>query len=213
MPSTKKTYRHSEEFARRALAIREMSLGNQHPDVAMSLHVLAMIALAQHDFAKAETSYKRALAIRERYLPPSHSGIVSVLKNLGISYYLQAKYQQAEETYSQLEGIAEIVGNTPDMMLSWRQRSWIRLRERKFKECEKYTVIALQRMKDLEIQDKETTDSLNLSLFSCYVAQKNFVKAAQTLPSTAVTIGKRFLKKNGVKTFVDKSQLTKMPAI
>lgn len=195
----RKDYRTAEDYAKRGLTIREQSLGEKHPDVAMSLHVLAMIALAQHDFARAEACYKRALAIRERHLPPNHSGIVSVLKNLGISYYLQAKYAQAEEIYTQLEGIAEIANNTADMMLCWRQRSWIRLRERKFRECEKFTVTALKRMKDLDIQDKETVDSLNLSLFSCYVAQKNFVKAAQTLPATAMTMGKRLLKKNAPK--------------
>jgi tetratricopeptide (TPR) repeat protein len=196
----KKEYGQAEELARRALAIRETSLGATHPDVAMSLHVLAMIALAQHDFAKAETSYRRALTIREKYLPPSHSGILSVLRNLGISYYCQNKLAQADETYNQLEGIAEIAGNNQDMLLCWRQRSWIRFREKRLKECEKFAVRALERMKELEIQDKTTTDSLNLCLFSCYMAQKNYVKAAQTLPSTAITMGKRLFNKNGAKT-------------
>ena len=82
------------------------------------------------------------------------------------------------------------------MLVAWRQRSWIRLRERKLADCENYTQMCLQRIKERGIEDKDSKNSLVLCLFSCYVAQKNYLMAAKALPGTAFAVGKRLLDEN-----------------
>jgi len=181
----------AEKCARRSLALRESYLHNDHPDVAVTLHIIAMIELRKGNFASAERAYRRALMIRERTLPPGHSGISSVLKHLGVTYYCQNKFAEAEEVYTQLEGISEIGANTPDLLTAWRQRSWLKLRAGKLDECQSFTVGALKRMKELGVYDKKTNESLMLSLFSCYLAQKKYLLAAKTLPGTALAVGRK----------------------
>ena len=54
----------------RALAIREASLGLQHPDVAVSLNNLASLLHAQGEHAAALPMFQRAFAVHEAWLGP-----------------------------------------------------------------------------------------------------------------------------------------------
>jgi tetratricopeptide (TPR) repeat protein len=53
-------------LAQQALAIRERTLGPNHPDVATSLTNLALLYASQRRYAEAEPLYRRALAIRAK---------------------------------------------------------------------------------------------------------------------------------------------------
>jgi tetratricopeptide (TPR) repeat protein len=53
---------------KRALAIRQKSLGPDHPSVATSLQNLGRFYQLQGRYADAELLYKRSLAIREKAL-------------------------------------------------------------------------------------------------------------------------------------------------
>ena len=53
---------------RRALAIREITLGPDHPDVATVLNGLAVLLSSKGDYAEAEPLFRRALQIREKAL-------------------------------------------------------------------------------------------------------------------------------------------------
>ena len=64
-----------EPLYKRSLAIRETSLGSDHPDVAITLNVLAGLYQAQGRYAEAEPLYKRSLAIREKALGPDHPDV------------------------------------------------------------------------------------------------------------------------------------------
>src|SRR5580658_3420397 len=63
-------YAEAIPLAQRALAIREKALGPNHPAVAQSLNILALLYDGQGRYAEAEPLYKRALAIREKALGP-----------------------------------------------------------------------------------------------------------------------------------------------
>jgi tetratricopeptide (TPR) repeat protein len=57
---------------RHALAIREQALGHDHPDIAISLNILALLYSVQGKYAEAEPLYQRALAIREQQFGRQH---------------------------------------------------------------------------------------------------------------------------------------------
>jgi tetratricopeptide (TPR) repeat protein len=63
-------YSEAIPLAQRALAIREKSLGPDHPDVATSLNNLALLYNNQGRYADAEPLYKRSLAIWEKASVP-----------------------------------------------------------------------------------------------------------------------------------------------
>ena len=65
-------YPTAEPLFQRALAIREKTLGPDHPDTATSLNNLAELYRSQGRYQEAEPLYQRALAIREKALGPDH---------------------------------------------------------------------------------------------------------------------------------------------
>lgn len=75
-------YAAAEPLYRRALAICEVSLGPDHPEVAKSLNNLASLLEDTGCAAEAEPLYRRALAINEASLGPDHPAVATVLNNL-----------------------------------------------------------------------------------------------------------------------------------
>src|SRR6266704_2949364 len=61
-------YSQAEPFYQRALAIREQTLGLQHPDTAQNVAYLAKLHQQKHNYAEAKTLYQRALLILEKAL-------------------------------------------------------------------------------------------------------------------------------------------------
>jgi Flp pilus assembly protein TadD len=100
-------YTGAEPPIERALAIREKSLGPEHPDVAKSLNSLASIYDSQGKYAEAELLDKRALAIREKSLGPEHPDVAKSLNSLAIRYRVQGKYAEAEPLYKRSLAITE----------------------------------------------------------------------------------------------------------
>jgi tetratricopeptide (TPR) repeat protein/predicted Ser/Thr protein kinase len=70
------------ELGRRALAIRERTLGPDHPGVAQSLDLLSNAHFALGDYASAEAEDARALAIREASLGAVHPDLAFNLSDL-----------------------------------------------------------------------------------------------------------------------------------
>ncbi len=97
-------------LAQRALTIYEQVLGQEHPDVAISLDTLADLYLSQKNYSQAEPLYQRALAIREKMLKQEpRIGVVTSLNNLATLYKEQAKYSAAEPLQERALAIYEQV--------------------------------------------------------------------------------------------------------
>ena len=79
-----------------ALAIREKTLGPEHPHVAQSLHNLASLYQAQGNYSQAELFYQRALTIKESSLGLDHPAVAGSLNNLAVLYQVQGNYAQAK---------------------------------------------------------------------------------------------------------------------
>lgn len=63
------------------LAIREKTLGPEHPDTALTLNNLAMLYSNQGKYEEAVPLYQRALAISEKALGPEHPNTIVIRKN------------------------------------------------------------------------------------------------------------------------------------
>jgi tetratricopeptide (TPR) repeat protein len=79
---------------RRALEIREKSLGKDHPSVVTSLINLALLYMAQGKYDKAEPMYRRVLKINEKSPGKNHPSITTLSKNLAA--LLRKKDRKAE---------------------------------------------------------------------------------------------------------------------
>ena len=100
-------YPEAHTFYEKALAIREKSLGPEHPDVALSLNNLALLYDTEGQYPKAEPLYQRALAIREKALGPEHPDAAASLNNLAQLYRAQGQYAKAEPRHQRALAIQE----------------------------------------------------------------------------------------------------------
>ena len=75
-------YFEAEPLYRRALAIWETNLGQDHPQVAIGLNNLALQLQATNRLGEAEPLFRRALAIAEATLGPDHPDVAIDLNNL-----------------------------------------------------------------------------------------------------------------------------------
>lgn len=100
-------YPEAQSFYEKALALREKTLGPNHPDVAVSLNNLAGL---YHDlglYAKVEPLLQRSIKILEKSLGPSHPDVAVCLNNLATLYYTQGQYAKAEPLYQRSLEIGE----------------------------------------------------------------------------------------------------------
>ena len=100
-------YEQAEPLLKKALGIREKTLGPDHPDVAEVLHVLATVDLEAGRRAEAEALFRRCLAIREEALGPGHPDLASTLNNLGSFYSSEGRFAQAEPLFARALAIRE----------------------------------------------------------------------------------------------------------
>jgi tetratricopeptide (TPR) repeat protein len=89
-------YEDAEMEHRRALALREKTLGPEHPDVAASRNNLANVLSAQGKHEDAEMELRRALALYEKTLGPEHPHVATSRNNLALILKALGKYADAE---------------------------------------------------------------------------------------------------------------------
>jgi tetratricopeptide (TPR) repeat protein len=78
-----------------ALAIREGTLGTNHPELARSLDGLGAVLVQQAEYVQAEAVLQRAVAIHERGgTAPAELG--ASLSELGLAYAGLRRYDEAE---------------------------------------------------------------------------------------------------------------------
>ena len=96
---TQGRYPTAEPLHKRSLAVREKTLGPEHPDVAQSLSNLALLYHDQGKHGEVELLLRRSLAIKEKALGPEHPDVGLALKNLAILHYEQGLPDQAEPLF------------------------------------------------------------------------------------------------------------------
>ena len=94
-------------LARRALEIREQTLGRMHTDVAHSLDTLASLLRDTRDLAAAEALFRRSVPILEQARGPRHVDVAVALNNLAQLLSLGGDYAGAESLYRRALAIKE----------------------------------------------------------------------------------------------------------
>jgi CHAT domain-containing protein/Tfp pilus assembly protein PilF len=131
-------YSEAERLVQRSLAIREKSLGKDHPDVALSLNNLAALYEAQGKYSEAAPLYQRSLAIVEKALGKDHSDVATSLNNLALLYKKQGKYSEAEPLYQRSLAIDEkaLGKDHPDVAKSLGNLATLYVAQGKYSEAE-----------------------------------------------------------------------------
>lgn len=97
----------AEELYLKALFIREIKLGKDHPDYAGVLNNLAGIAQFKGEYAKAIEMFQQAIKIFEKTFGKENVKYARSLHNLGNVYFDTGEYDQAELLYSEALKIRE----------------------------------------------------------------------------------------------------------
>lgn len=143
-----------------ALAIREKTLGENHPAVAATLNNLAVLYGKRGKYKDAEPLCKRALEIRENVLGKNHPDVAKQLNNLAllcqnqvrliqyllqinvcdilIRYFFQTKYEEVEMYYQRALEIYEMkLGpDDPNVAKTKNNLASCYLKQGKYKEAE-----------------------------------------------------------------------------
>ncbi|MGJ5634439.1 tetratricopeptide repeat protein, partial [Nostoc sp. CALU 1950] len=89
-------YDKAAPWFKQCLEITKKRLGEEHPDVALSLNNLASLYYSQGRYSEAEPLYIQALALWRKLLGEEHPDIALSLNNLALLYYSQGRYSEAE---------------------------------------------------------------------------------------------------------------------
>jgi esterase/lipase superfamily enzyme/Tfp pilus assembly protein PilF len=100
-------YAAAESLYRRALAIREKTLGLEHPETAYSLNNLGALYAIEGRNEEAKVLYQQSLAIREKVLGPNDAGIAITLNNLAALEQRQGQLAQAQRLYERVLSIRQ----------------------------------------------------------------------------------------------------------
>jgi CHAT domain-containing protein/Tfp pilus assembly protein PilF len=92
-------YAQAEPLFRRSLEILEARRGKDHPAVASSLNLLALLSRDMGEPAKAERLFRRSVEIYEAKVGKDHPDVAAVLNNLAMLYRDMGQYAQAEPLY------------------------------------------------------------------------------------------------------------------
>lgn len=102
-------YEKARALHERALAIKEKSLGSNHPKVAISLHNLALVAWATGSYSEASELYARTLKTSKEVLGPEHPNIATILNNFSGVSLDTGNYREAQHLLRQALDIRENV--------------------------------------------------------------------------------------------------------
>jgi tetratricopeptide (TPR) repeat protein len=144
--SERAQYEQAKPLYQRALQIRELTLGTEHPEVAQLQHHLALLYQRQGKYELAESLYQRALDIREQVLGAEHLDIAQSVNGLATLYYIQGKYELAKPLFQRALDIRQQVLGTehPDVAGSLHDLASLYDKQGKYEQAEPLYLHALQ---------------------------------------------------------------------
>jgi tetratricopeptide (TPR) repeat protein len=89
-----------------ALAIRELALGPEHPDVANALGNLAVVHYATGAYGEARALLERSLAIQEEVLGSEHPHVADTLNNLANVHEVTGELDEAKALHERALALA-----------------------------------------------------------------------------------------------------------
>lgn len=129
------------------------------------------------DYDKALTYYLNTLKIAEKY--KDKDLIAGSYLNIGNTYFRKKNYSVALENYQKSSTIFNKIGNPIGITQSLQNRGVIFFSLNKVQEAKKLLLQANQKAKEFELNS--SVASIDLTLTSIYISDKNFKKAEEFL--------------------------------
>ena len=172
-------YNEAIPLAEKALAIREKVLGQEHPDVALSLNNLAMLYESQGNYTKAEPLLVRSLAIKEKVLGQKHPDVATSLNNLAGLYESQGNYAKAEPLYLRSLAINEkVLGKEhPEVATNLNNLALLYRTQGNYAKAEPLLVRSLAIKEKVLGQEHPDVATILNNLAGLYESQGNYTKA------------------------------------
>ncbi|NMF84665.1 FxSxx-COOH system tetratricopeptide repeat protein [Nodosilinea sp. P-1105] len=187
-------YGEAEPLFQDALAMTKRLLGDEHLDVATSLHNLASLYDNQGRYGEAEPLFQDALAMTKRLLGEEHPDIATSLNNLAGLYDKQGRYGEAEPLYQNaLAMYKRLLGDEhPDVARSLNNLAVLYRNQGRYGETELLFQDALaMRQRLLGDEHPDVARSLN-NLAGLYDNQGRYGEA-EPLYQDALAMTKRLL--------------------
>lgn len=104
-----RTGKHAEALALagRVLSARQQAFGQEHPEVAIALNLLATVQRNKGDLAQAEPLFLRAVAMAEKTMPPGQADLGAIYLEIGSFYAIKGEFVQAETRFQRAREVWE----------------------------------------------------------------------------------------------------------
>jgi tetratricopeptide (TPR) repeat protein/transcriptional regulator with XRE-family HTH domain len=96
------SFAQAEAYYKQALAIRQQTLGQEHPDTLKSLENLTEILLSRQQFAEVEQAARELFALRKRILGAEHADTITAFENIALADIMQNNYEESEKIIIQV---------------------------------------------------------------------------------------------------------------
>jgi len=181
----------SEELHKRALKIRRISFGNNHPTVAQSVYNLAVLYDELTEYDAAKRMYKEALSIWNQAYGTDHPYIANALNNLANVYMFQGDYDTAIELHQDsLSARRNIYGNQhPEVARSLINLGAVYLKKQDYEHAKPLYEEAVSMAENLFGKDHPQVAMLLYSLANIYHIQGRIEAKPKEQRDNVVTKG------------------------
>ncbi|QHG18398.1 tetratricopeptide repeat protein [Nostoc sp. ATCC 53789] len=172
-------YNQALPWYEQCLEVTKKRLGEEHPDVALSLNNLAALYDSQGRYSEAEPLYIQALALTRKLLGEERPSVALSLNNLAALYDSQGRYSEAEPLFIQALALRrKLLGEEhPDVALSLNNLAALYRSQGRYSEAEPLYIQALAlRRKLLGEEHPDVAASLN-NLAALYYFQGRYSEA------------------------------------
>jgi tetratricopeptide (TPR) repeat protein len=150
---------------RRALAIREVELGPEHPSTAVTINGLASVSLHQGNFSIAEGLYRRLLAIKEKKHGADDPTTARTLNNLALALFNQDDLAGAAGLYERCLDIKiRTNADQQDIASILHNLAGVKNRQKQYKQAHQLYTRAL------EIREKLFGDNIDTAATCAHLA-------------------------------------------
>jgi tetratricopeptide (TPR) repeat protein len=187
-------YDQALPWYKQCLEVAKKRLGEEHPNVALSLNNLALLYYSQGKYSEAEPLYLQALELWQRLLGEEHLDVALSLNNLAALYYSQGKYSETEPLFKQaLELRRRLLGEEhPDIALSLNNLAALYDSQGRYSEAEPLYLKALELTQRL-LGEEHPNVALNLNNLAAVYDSQGRYSEAEPLYLKALQLRRRLL--------------------
>lgn len=156
-------YEQALALEQQTLQLRRAELGDNHPEVAVSLHAVGVMQRQLARYEDAQESEQTALAIREEQFGTDHPEYAESLSALATVEAMLGQIDQAEAHYRQSIAILERNESAEDLAAGLHNLGWLLGNQSRFEEAENLLLRALNIREDqLGVDHYDTAESAAL---------------------------------------------------